>query len=170
MDIQTVWNEQAGYCDWVLAPQSFTFWVDQVGVQIVDQNGDPIDAILYPSTGLVEGGDLFTAVLISLMTDAAADNDDIIPDGSQNRRGWWGGSIGSKLWLLSRTKQTPDILALAQGYISDALAWMLADGVVSEIQVTPSFPAPGQLAAIVTIIRGNGTPLSLGFSNLWANI
>lgn len=79
------------------------------------------DAFLLGSFGLtLENGDikqadgLDTAVIISLFTDRRALEDDATPDFTENRRGWWGDTydaqqrpIGSRLWLLSREKQTP---------------------------------------------------------------
>ena len=170
MDIQTSWNAQTGFGDWLLDPTTISLWVDETGASIVDQNGMPIDSEIDLGMGLVQGGDLFTAVLISLFSDAAADDDDVIPDGSTNRRGWWGGPIGSKLWLLSRAKQTAEVLLQAQGYISQALAWLVSDGVASTVNVSTSYPLPGQLSAKISINRGDGKPLTIGFANLWADL
>ncbi|SPX13542.1 phage protein GP46 [Escherichia coli] len=55
---------------------------------------------------------LTTDVTISLFTDRRSLDSDTLPDGSDDRRGWWGDSyrdrpIGSRLWLLSREKATP---------------------------------------------------------------
>ena len=41
---------------------------------------------------LQSGGDLTTAVLISLFTDRQARSDDVIPDGTTDQRGWWADS------------------------------------------------------------------------------
>ena len=99
----------------------------------------------------VSGGDLArddglrTAVLISLFTDALARPDDEIPDGTDDRRGWWGNlplagepadPIGSRLWLLARAKRTEETRRRAQTYAQDALAWMVADGVAAAVTVT----------------------------------
>jgi phage gp46-like protein len=58
------------------------------------------------------GDDLESAVLISLFTDRRAEASDVVPDGSNDRRGWWGDSgslylIGSRLWLLRRAVWSP---------------------------------------------------------------
>ena len=88
------------------------------------------DPIAFACDYAVAAGDLAadnglkTAVLISLFTDRLAAADDEIPDGTEDRRGWWGdmpadGSapsgappdpIGSRLWLLARAKQSAETL------------------------------------------------------------
>ncbi len=170
MDILTGWNASTGYGDWTITPASTSLWVDDAGSPIVDDLGQPIDAISDPSTALSHSGDLITAVLISLFTDAAASPDDIIPDGTADRRGWWGGDIGSKLWLRMRSKATPLVLAQVKNDIEQALAWMVSDGVASQITVITEFTKPGTLGAQVTISRNNAPNFALRFSRLWENI
>ena len=77
-DITTIWVVESGTGDWSIS-----------------------------GGALASGDDLASAVLISLFTDGLAGDDDIPPDGSGDRRGWWGDAgedipIGSKLWLLDR--------------------------------------------------------------------
>lgn len=84
---------------------------------------------------------LFTAVVISLFTDARAHDDDVLPDdragqpeAEKDRRGWWGdalradadrsGPLGSRLWLLWREKDLPSVVARAQSYAQEALRWL----------------------------------------------
>lgn len=96
------------------------------------------------------GGNLLTddgleaAVLISVFTYRRADEADELPPGVSDRQGWWGDafarrpgdSTGSLMWLLSRSPLTNATLAEAKGYIENSLAWMLADGVASDVIVT----------------------------------
>ena len=118
---------------------------------------------------------LETAVIISLFSDRRADDDDAIPDGSNDRRGWWGDTyadiegdkIGSILWLLSRSKQVPDVARQAKGHIEEALSWMIEDGVTQSVSVVCEWYATGILAAAITLVRPNGTPLTMKFANLW---
>jgi len=170
MDIRTVWVTDAGYGDWALDPTSVSIWTDETGASIRDENGHAVDAIIDPGSGLAEGSDLATAVLISLFTDAEAGDDDTPTDGTANRRGWWGGSIGSKIWLRLRMKPGDDLLALVRNDISDALAWMITDGVAAQIDVTTEFTRPGMLGAQVTIYRRSGGTVALKFSRLWEAI
>lgn len=124
---------------------------------------------------LVAEGSLRTAVILSLFLDRRADDDDILPNGSDDRRGWWadtvapmtdygigGGSasgdrIGSRLWLLSREKQLASVLDRARHYAEEALAWLVEDGVATAVSVTASSPRPGWLALAVTISLRDGS-------------
>lgn len=100
-----------------------------------------------------------TAIIISLFTDRLANDDDIIPDGSRDRRGFWGDAlssvpgdkIGSRLWLLSREKQMTPVLRRAEEYAYEALEWMLEDGVASHITVVATNPTMGWLKLDIDI-------------------
>lgn len=133
-----------------------------------------------PDCGM-EAGDLVaedslrTAVILSLFLDRRANDDDILPNDSDDRRGWWadtvapmtdygigGGSasgdhIGSRLWLLSREKQLAGVLERARHYAEEALAWLVEDGVATAVSVTASSPRPGWLALTVTISLRDGS-------------
>ena len=107
---------------------------------------------------------LRTAVLISLFTDRRADDDDQLPDGSNDRRGYWGDSypdidgdeLGSRLWLLSREKQTTDVLIRAREYCQEALQWLIDDGIASTVEVDNEWLRQGVMAIYITITRGDG--------------
>lgn len=118
---------------------------------------------------LVAEGSLRTAVILSLFLDRRANDDDILPNGSDDRRGWWadtvapmtdygigGGSasgdhIGSRLWLLSREKQLAGVLERARHYAEEALTWLVEDGVATAVQVTATNPRQGWLVLEVTV-------------------
>ena len=118
---------------------------------------------------LVAEGSLRTAVILSLFLDRRADDDDILPNGSDDRRGWWadtvapmtdygigggsasGGHIGSRLWLLSREKQLAGVLERARHYAEEALTWLVEDGVATAVQVTATNPRQGWLVLEVTV-------------------
>lgn len=131
----------------------------------------------------MSGGDLAaesgleTAVILSLFCDARAREDDVIPDGTGYRRGWWADSvaslasggltvredaaaahdrIGSRLWLLSREKQLPEVLRRAKDYAEEALCWLIDDGVARKVQVTPSVPRQGWLRLDIRIDLTDG--------------
>lgn len=122
---------------------------------------------------LQSGNDLQTAVLISLFTDRVAKPDDVIPDGSSDPRGWWGDGadaqypIGSRLWLISRAKQTPEVLGLARDIITEALQWLLDDGVAARVDVAAEFTRPGMLGIGVQIYKQDGSREALNFSYVW---
>lgn len=109
-------------------------------------------ARLDPKTQLVdlrrEGGNLLTdegleaAVLISIFTHRRAGRD-LLPAGTTDLQGWWGDAfapvpgdrVGSLLWLLNRRQLTDAAAIEARGWIQDCLAWMVADGVTTEVHV-----------------------------------
>lgn len=120
------------------------------------------------------GDDLATAAAISLLSDATAGQDDVIPDGD-DPRGWWGdtgraGPIGSRIWLRLRAKQTDALLVLVKADIADALAWMIDDGVAARIEVVTEWARPGMLGAQVTIARRDGGEAALNFAWAWKEL
>lgn len=164
-DIITSWNAETGTGDWVFDPDSPSFWVDDQGRPITDENGGLINAVLSPD--IPSSSELATAVLISLFSDALASEDDNLPDNTGDRRGWWGGAIGSKLWLRQRAKKTDDLLKTVQDDAAQALAWMVEDGVAGEITTAAEFQSPNALALSVVIRRAGRPDLALRFANLW---
>ena len=88
---------------------------------------------------------LSTAVFISLFTDRRASDDDELPDpNGTDKRGFWadsidpyevGDQIGSRLWLLERSKTTEKVMSQAEDYILEALEWMKIDGIAKTIEV-----------------------------------
>lgn len=112
-DIRTTWDPLISAGDWLIDPPA-----------------------------LATDADLETAVLLSLFTDARAADDDLVPGASDDRRGWWAGPLGSRLWLLAREKATNDVRLRAEDYCREALAWMLTDGVADRIEVAAEWAAP----------------------------
>lgn len=127
--------------------------------------------------GLVDGqlltdDGLDTAILISLFTDARARPDDAIPDGD-DPRGWWGDAFaaagdetGSRLWLLSREKQTVQTLERARTYARESLAWLIADGVATSVEIAVEAQPNDRLAIGVEITRPTG-PARSRFDYIW---
>lgn len=121
---------------------------------------------------LATGLDIQTAVVISLFTDREAGADDLIPDGTQDPRGWCGDAggetrIGSRLWLLDRAKATQQALSDARAYILEALQWLIDDGVASRVEATVSWIGAGALGAVVTVLKPDGAALVVRFDNAW---
>jgi phage gp46-like protein len=126
------------------------------------------DISVMPS-GLGTGPAIEAAVLVSLFTDRRAAPDDKVLD--SDRRGWWGDSysdrpIGSRMWLLLRSKRTTETLRRARDYIIEALQWLVDDGAAARFDVLTEWTKPGVLGAQITIYRTDGRNLSL--SNAWA--
>ena len=142
-DISTIWQTTRG--DWKLSGRS-----------------------------LASGGDLATAVAISLFTDRTAQPDDVIPDGSGDPRGWWADDalnpIGSRLWLIDRSKRTQETLERAQDYINEALQWLIDDGVVAKFGVLVEWTAQHTLGAQVVAYRRDGGTTPLNFAWAWPSL
>lgn len=145
-DIATAWDIANGRGDWV-------------------QQG----------ASLQTGGDLVNAILISLFTDRLAAIDDVIPDGSEDPRGWSGDlgqdyPIGSRLWLLSRAKQIPEVLRMAREYVIEALQWLIDDEVVAKLDLTVEFTRPGMLGIAIVAHKPAGDQLAMQFAYAWQGI
>lgn len=169
-DIATIWSPAAGSADWLPSSPAQMIWTDEKGNSVVDQHGVPISAVFTAGEGLVSGNDLMTAVLISIFTDAEASPDDIIPDGSDDPRGWWGGPIGSKVWLRLRSKATPLVLATVQNDIQQSLAWLVENDVCARVDVLAEWTRPTLLGIRVLLLRNDGTRHALAFSRIWETI
>lgn len=100
----------------------------------------------------IPDGDLETMAALSLFCDAPARDGDVAP--TEDRRGYWGDSVsggdvwGSRLWLLKRAKLTLETKTRAKLYASEALAWMVADGLASRVEVT------SDIRAVIPGVRG----------------
>jgi len=144
-DTSIVWDVASGQGDWVL-----------VGAQL--QTGD----------------DLVTAILISLFTDRGAATDDVIPDSTADPRGWWADDtahpIGSRLWLLARSKQTTATLSLALKYVSEALQWLIDDSVVARFDITVEWTRASLLGCQIVAHKNDGSTISTGFQSVWKGI
>lgn len=146
-DIATIWDPVSGRGDWAMA-----------------------------GADLASGNDLVTAVLISLFTDRSAHEDDVIPDGSTDRRGWLGDEgetvpIGSRLWLLARRKETAQTLADAKTYMAEALQWLIDDGVAGSIDIYAEWSKPAFMGARITIYQpGKAAPVMMNFTWAWQGV
>ncbi len=117
----------------------------------------------------IDGADLLaedtlaSAVMLSLLCDRTAQAHEV--DAGGDRRGWWadafadveGDAFGSRLWLLNRNKQLPGVVQQARGYITEALQWMVTDGLVKSLEVTAFIPSAGWLYVdvVFTLLAGN---------------
>lgn len=131
--------------------------------------------IVMAGADLLGDPTLVTAVLVSLFTDGQAADDDVIPDGSGDPRGWWGDDysdypIGSKLWLRQRSKLTPDVAQAVQDDCLEALAWMQDIGLVAGIDVLTQLTPPSQLGVQVTLHKPMGPSVKLAFQLAWQGV
>lgn len=136
----------------------------------LDWDSDAGTADLLLDDGALETtNSLRTAILISLFTDARFVD---TPGVEADHGGWWGNAyggdvsavtadgdernaLGSRLWLLRRSRATATTVRDARLYALDALAWLLRDGIASAITV--DVEAQGtRLAMAVAIDRPGG--------------
>jgi len=115
------------------------------------------------------------AVIISLFTWRRARPDDQLPSGT-DRMGWWGDTyaanrgdrIGSRLWLLARSKIVNNTVQRAREYGQEALAWLVADGVASGVIVQAERAGIGQISIWCQVIRGDSSRLDIRFNDAWS--
>jgi phage gp46-like protein len=159
-----------------------------------DPAAQSIDMSIAGPDLAVDAG-LRTAIIVSLFSDAKARPDDILPDAGGptaapgDRRGWWGDfyvpdsndlatalgvagapvdRIGSRLWLLSREKQLPSVLARAKEYAEEALGWLIDDKIAATVDVFAEISAPGVLGLLITITRPSGEREEHRFDTIWS--
>lgn len=132
---------------------------------------------------------LATAVILALGTNRLAQPDDILPDlDSTDRQGWWGDldaeniwggwPLGSRLWLLKRSKITPDgsfegsTVARVRRYISEAIWPFINNRIASnfEVEVLRSPYERNRIDAGVRIYRGPRRAVDLRYQILWEDI
>ena len=145
-------------------------------------NNDYLEGdIEYDNGDLTRELGLETSVLMALFTNRRADEDDPLPDpNNDNRQGWWGDEvseyeddqIGSKLWLLSRSKTDQDTIIKTEAYAKESLQWMIDDGVSAKNEVNvyrlnrPDGSAT--LALHVLIYQSDGNITEMQFADLWS--
>ena len=137
-----------------------------------DLGGD----IALDGPDLATDSGLRTAVVLSLFLDGRARRGDQLPDGSGDRRGWWADAlaeddpIGSRLWLLSREKQTAEVAERAREYTEEALAWLIRDGVARAVRAEAEWVERGLLGLRVEIERPTGDVFEHRFGKLWESV
>ena len=132
-------------------------------------NGRPSEMSMYA------GNELARAVIISLFSWARSHDDDELVGG--RRFGFWGdtyedesGAVtGSRLWLLAREKITPEVLQKCRDYTAQALAWLVTEGVASDVQVTVERNGIDRIDLLVRVIRGSDS-MSLRFADVWKGL
>lgn len=124
--------------------------------------------------GLQSAEPLVRAVIVSLFTWRRALPDDDLP--GVDRMGWWGDTfspvegdrIGSRLWLLSRSKLLPETTARAKEYAQEALQWLIDDGVATRVEVEAERQGQSTLVLACRIYKPEvATPVDVRFTNVW---
>jgi arylsulfatase A-like enzyme/phage gp46-like protein len=123
---------------------------------------------------VIEGDDLArdeglgTAVAVSILSDARAVQGTSATGEQSDTRGWWADNVrdrfGSRLWTLEREKRTADTLQRARELGTDALRWLIDDGIASRVEVVARYDEFDRLRLEVDIHRGNAPK----YAALWA--
>lgn len=120
------------------------------------------------------GDPKITVILNSLFTDARAGEEDELPvDQGQDRRGYWADGLGSsnpwgsKLWLLSREKNTPETINKAREWAEQGLEHLLTNGLAKTINVHAEATEPEFLGLRVRVYWSDGTETELSWEYLW---
>lgn len=135
-------------------------------------------ALFFTDTGFdiaLDGTDLSTesglrsAVLVSLFTDRRATADDALPSGDGDRRGCWMDMFadhvkGSRLWLLSREKELPEVLVSARTYAEEALQWLIDEGIARTVSVSAEHVRRGVLGLQVQLTLPDATEYTDAFN------
>jgi phage gp46-like protein len=134
------------------------------------------DFVVEDNDLLTDDG-LETAVLLSLFLDRRAEDGDVLPDGETDRRGWWGDAfpvvegdrIGSRLWLLARSKQTQEVVDRAKEYATEALQWLIDDKVAARVDVESEIVRNGIIGIGVSIHRPKQDVKNYRWNYTWAS-
>lgn len=153
----TVWDSASGAGDWAIAA--------------------PAEA--GNRKGLAAHDPIRTSVINALFTDARCPPDHpLAPQSGADRRGWWGDAVdrqadaaamGSLLWLLENATASEANAAWAKLFCEDALAPLIAAGLVASVIVdAAAYPARSAIAIAVDVIGRDGRRApSLTFDLLW---
>lgn len=116
---------------------------------------------------------LETAVLVSLFTDARAqESDDLDP--RQDRRGWWGSiylddpsELGSRLWLLLKGKLTTAALTQCAEFAKEALQWLVDGKIAASVDVTVTRLLGKRDVALMNVAVQRKTDSAPRFQRAW---
>jgi phage gp46-like protein len=158
-------------------------------IRLVQNNVFPeysvaVDWLLLPDGTLDDTQALATAIIVALGTNALANDDDVLPDpDSINRCGWWGDldasliwngwPIGSKLWLLQRSKIVPSsqgqasTLSLVNGYVRAAIQPFVDRKICSGFNVWSTRVDTQRIDTLIRIYRGPEREIELRYAVLW---
>ena len=143
-----------------------------------------IDALLLGDGSLDSTQALATAVIVALGTNRLASPTDILPDpDSADRMGWWGDldaeeiwggwPIGTRLWLLARSKITgPEAregatVTRVEQFIREALQPFLTIKAASRMSVQVARVDRERIDAAIKLYRGPELAVDLRFQVLW---
>jgi phage gp46-like protein len=146
-----------------------------------------LDWRLLPDGTLDDSQALATAICVALGTNAIASENDILPDpDSTDRCGWWGDldaeliwngwPIGSKLWLLRRSKinsassRDGSTLVVIENYLRDAIQPFVDRRICTSYSIVVSRVDKQRIDALLTIYRGPLPAIELRYAVLWDSL
>jgi phage gp46-like protein len=152
-----------------------------------NQQSVTLDWLLLDDGTLDDTQALASAVMVALGTNRLASDQDILPDpDSTDRQGWWGDldaeeiwngwPIGSRLWLLERSKidgpgsRRGATVAWVQQYIREAIQPFIDRRIASRMDVVANRIGRERIDALVRIYRGPISAIELRYSILWSGI
>lgn len=113
---------------------------------------------------------LRAVVMIALFSDRQARDDDALPDGINDRSGWWADpDFGSRLWLLRRETLTDAVVIRAKELATEALQVLVDDGICQSFAVETA-RSGDILGMTVTLYRDGQPPAIVQFDDLWSEI
>lgn len=123
-------------------------------IQLLMTNG--LTSMGVNGNDLSRDAGLETSILISLFSDRLVTSE----ENTKETRGWWADSetnkIGSKLWLLERSKITDEVILRANSYAKEALSWMVEDGVALKVETIVQKGTGDVLIFTITVYRPLG--------------
>lgn len=117
---------------------------------------------------------LDTALILSLFMDQRAQDGDTLPGAPDDKRGYWadglaeveGDRIGSRLWLLERSKLDSTLPQRARALALDGLAWLGEDAVASNVDVNATVTGE-RIDLEVTVARPDADVVSFRYAHVW---
>lgn len=120
----------------------------------------------------VKDDGLSTMVIYLLFTDARASDDDELPGGTTDKKGWPGDTYsefnwGSRLWLLKRKKLTNAIVGTVKDYASEALAPLVTYRYASSYSVSATRSSRYTIDLEIEITKPDSTTASYQAQLRW---
>lgn len=138
------------------------------------------DYVLGTGGDLDTTNELATAIIIALLTNRRAEDDDELPGFDSDRQGWWADfeaaeiwdawPIGSRLWLASRAKIMRTTPAVLEEYIAEALTPFIERRIISSFECSLERTGTNEITGSIVLYRGPREAVELRFENLWTEL
>lgn len=149
--------------------------------------GYGFDVAQYLTGAIDETQELVTSVIVALASDRRALDTDVLPGlNDTDKRGWWGDyqadsiwggwPIGSRLWLLARSKivsskaKSGATTTRIKLYIREALQPFVTIKAISSFAVNVQQVDAETISTTITLYRGAQQTIELRFQSLWQEL